>query len=93
MEKIEEITPFGLRMRSTLKSKIDAAAAYKKKHVDRRWSANSEIVDRLEKSFVPPREIKDYSDGELIDELTKRLGKSRVTVRVEIDKPGGGSEK
>lgn len=87
MEKIEDIVPFGLRMRSSLREKLEADVRLKKKTVDRRWSLNSEIVDRLEKSYQPQPEIKDYPLDQIIDELKRRLGEDSVAVRVEVKKP------
>lgn len=84
MEKIEDIVPFGLRMRSKLKQQLEKDVRLKKKTVDRRWSLNSEIIDRLEKSYQPQREIKDFPLDEMIDELKRRLGDDAVAVRVEI---------
>ena len=87
MEKIEDIVPFGLRMRSSLREKLEADVRLKKKTVDRRWSLTSDIVDRLEKSYQPPPEIKFYPLDQIIDELKRRLGEDSVAVRVEVKKP------
>ena len=91
MEKIEDIVPFGVRMRSGLREKLEADVKLKKKTVDRRWSLNMEIVDRLEKSYEPQRGIQDYSLDEMIEELKRRLGDDAVAVRLEIGKPADPS--
>lgn len=44
-------------------------------------SLNAEITERLEQSLVQKRELKDYSDGELIDELVRRWGRDHVLIR------------
>lgn len=84
MERIEDIVPFGLRMRSGLRKKLEADAKEKKETVDKQWSLNKEIVDRLEKSYLPRQEIKDFSLDEIVVELKRRLGDESVAIRVEI---------
>lgn len=81
IEKIGDIVPLGLRMRSSLKEKIEKVVEEKKRTFSKRWSINSEIVERLEKSFT-----ENLSTGELIDELTRRLGEESVIVKVQLGK-------
>lgn len=84
MEKIEDIVPFGLRMRSALKKKLEKDVRQKKEDVDRRWSLNSEIIDRLEKSYQAQPGIEDFSLDEIVGELKRRLGEDSVSVHIEI---------
>lgn len=45
-------------------------------------SLNAEITARLEQTLVTPKQIQDYSDGELIDELIRRWGRDAVQLSV-----------
>lgn len=70
------IAKFNLRINSDLKSSLERIAR-KVPH-----SLNAEIIERIEQSLEPKHELKDYSDGELIDELIKRWGRDRVFIRL-----------
>jgi hypothetical protein len=78
--KISELIPFTVRMPPALKEKIKNAA----KH-ELRGSANSEIIRRLEESFDVRKGLKDFTDGELIDELIRRWGRDALYVRLGKD--------
>lgn len=75
--KYQHIVPFGLRMQPDLKQKLETEAYGKPK-----WSLNSEIVKRLEKSFEERHALSQFSDGELIDELIKRWGRNSVYIQL-----------
>jgi len=75
-QKLQNIAPFGLRMQPDLKSSLEKAA----RKIPR--SLNAEIVSRLEQSLATRRDLKDYSDGELIDELLRRYGRDGVLIRL-----------
>jgi len=75
--KYQNIAPFGLRMQPDLRTKLEAQEQGKVK-----WSLNGEIVQRLEESFNARHELALFSDGELIDELIKRWGRDRVSIRL-----------
>lgn len=63
-----DITPFGLRMPTELKSLIDAAAAENKR------SINAEVISRLQQSFAPKSDLTSMTAGTLIEEIVNRLG-------------------
>lgn len=73
--KLENIAPFGLRLQPDLKAKLEAQA----KKIPR--SLNAEIAERLENSLAK-QGLRDYTDGELIDELIRRWGRDRVFIRL-----------
>jgi hypothetical protein len=73
--KLEKIAPFGLRLQPDLKAKLEAYA----KKAPR--SLNAEITERLESSLAR-QGLRDYTDGELIDELIRRWGRDRVLIRL-----------
>lgn len=76
--KYQDIVPFGVRLQPDLKKKLERA-----KPKDR--SMNAEIIMRLEQSFGIRKNIGEYSDGELLDELIRRWGRDAVAVSVKID--------
>lgn len=80
--KYENIVPFGLRLQPDLKEKLKQAASGKPK-----WSLNSEIVQRLEKSLETRHELAQFSDGEMVDELIRRWGREAVMIRLGKDTP------
>lgn len=45
-------------------------------------SLNAEIVARLEHSISAKHDIKDFTDGELIDELIRRWGRDQVLIHL-----------
>lgn len=72
-----DIAPFGLRMPSELKERIETHA---RKHSR---SINSEIVGRLADSIdATERPLHNYSDGELIRELMDRYERGAVSIRI-----------
>lgn len=78
-QKLQNITPFGLRLQPELKATLDRLA-----HASSR-SLNAEITKRLERSLEP--QIPDASTlttGQLIDELIKRLGADSVKVHIDV---------
>lgn len=79
-QKLENIAPFGLRLQPDLKSKLETAA-----HKVPR-SLNAEITARLEES-LRRRGLKDFTTGEIIDELIRRLGSENVEVSLRVTKP------
>jgi hypothetical protein len=75
-KKLSHIKPYGLRMQPDMRRMLEDAADGKEQ------SLNSEIVERLEASFVARLDLSDFSDGELIDELIKRWGRDKVLIRL-----------
>jgi hypothetical protein len=82
--KYRDIAPYGLRLQPDLKAKLDAVVQ-KKKSKTPDWSLNSEISQRLEESFAERNQLKDFTDGELIDELIRRWGRDGVYIRLGKD--------
>lgn len=81
--KFRDITPFGVRFPTPLKEKIEKYAK------ENGRSMNSEIITMLDECYAEKasgKNIKDFTTGELIDELICRLGEEAVTVHVEITK-------
>lgn len=74
--KLQNITPYGLRLQPDLKAKLEREARKTPR------SLNAEITSRLEESFSKSKELKDYSDGELVDELIKRYGRDGVFIQL-----------
>lgn len=68
-----DITPFGLRMPSDLKARVDAAAESNGR------SINAECVARLQESFEARADIAALPVGVLLDEIIQRLG-ARVQI-------------
>lgn len=68
-----DITPFGLRMPSDLKARVDAAAESNGR------SINAECVARLQESFEARADISALPVGVLLDEIIQRLG-ARVQI-------------
>lgn len=77
----KDINPFGFRIPAGLREKAESAA----KANDR--SLNAELVARVRESFESRNELKDFSDGELIDELIRRWGRDRVQIKLGDEKP------
>lgn len=75
--KQRNIAPFGLRMQPDLRRALEEAAQGKPN-----WSLNAEIVKRLEESLAYRRELDAFSDGEMIDEITRRWGRDAVYIRL-----------
>ncbi|MGE5650923.1 MAG: Arc family DNA-binding protein [Bacillota bacterium] len=74
--KLQNIAPFGLRLQPDLKATLEREA----RKIPR--SLNAEIAHRLEQSLVTHKELADYSDGELIDELLRRYGRDQVFIQL-----------
>jgi hypothetical protein len=68
-----DITPFGLRMPSDLKARVDAAAESNGR------SINAECVARLQESFEARADLTALPVGVLLDEIIQRLG-ARVQI-------------
>ena len=75
--KIRDLAPFTIRIPPDLKESLQKIAEEKLG-----GSLNSEILDRLTDSLKDKKELKDFSDGELIDELIKRWGRENVSIRL-----------
>lgn len=72
-----DISPFGVRMPTDLKERLEAAATKSMR------SVNAEIVSRLSASFEKPQgQLSNYSDGDLIKELMDRYERGAVYIRV-----------
>lgn len=71
-----DITPFGLRMPTELKNRVDQAAA------DNGRSINSEVLDRLNRSFESKlgADLSGVPDGVLLDEVIARYGARQVQI-------------
>lgn len=80
-QKLENITPFGLRMQPDLKAAMEKSAK------TNRRSLNAEITERLAESLALKRELRNYSDGELIDELILRWGRNAVFIKLGKEDP------
>ncbi|HJV73134.1 MAG TPA: Arc family DNA-binding protein [Noviherbaspirillum sp.] len=70
------ITKFNLRIQSDLKETLNFLARKAPR------SLNAEMIARLERSLIEKKELCDYSDGELIDELIKRWGREAILIRL-----------
>jgi predicted transcriptional regulator len=77
--KFKDITPFGVRLPTELKDKLQKAANKNNR------SMNAEVVARMAASFDARTALKDFTDGELIDELIRRWGRDAVYVRLGKD--------
>jgi hypothetical protein len=75
-----DITPFGLRMPTELKARVDEAAAANGR------SINSEILDRLSRSFdlAGAKGLTEIPDGLLLDEVISRYG-ARLQIIIAKD--------
>lgn len=74
-----DITPFGLRMPSDLKARVDAAAESNGR------SINAECVARLQESFEARADISTLPVGVLLDEIIQRLGaRVQIVIAKEI---------
>lgn len=73
-----DITPFGLRMPSDLKARVDAAAESNGR------SINAECVARLQESFETRSDIATLPVGVLLTEIIDRLG-ARVQIVIAKD--------
>lgn len=75
-----DLTPFGLRMPTELKSQIDAAAAANGR------SINAEIIGRLRASLNhSTTSLSAIPDGMLLDEVIVRYGARQVTIVVDAE--------
>lgn len=74
--KFKDITPFGVRLPTEVKEKLQRAANKNTR------SMNAEIVARMAASFEVRTALKDFTDGELVDELIKRWGRENVSIRL-----------
>ena len=78
-----DITPFGLRMPTELKSQIDAAAAASGR------SINAEIIGRLRASLDrSTTSLSAIPDGLLLDEVIARYAARQVTIVVSSEPEG-----
>lgn len=75
-QKLQNISPYNLRLQPDLKATLERLARKASR------SLNAEITARLEESLSTSKDLKDYSDGELIDELIKRWGRSAVYIQL-----------
>jgi len=71
-EKIANVAPFGLRMFPALRKQVEEAAAQNGR------SMNSEIVARLEASFV--------SDGKLTSEKQSEIDRILRAIRLTLER-------
>lgn len=79
-----DITPFGLRMPSDLKARVDAAAESNGR------SINAECVARLQESFEARADIAALPVGVLLDEIIQRLGaRVQIVVSPEVAQQEG----
>ena len=79
-----DITPFGLRMPSELKARVDAAAESNGR------SINAECVARLQESFEARTDIAALPVGVLLDEIIQRLGaRVQIVVSPEVAQQEG----
>ena len=83
--KYRDIPPYGLRLQPDLKAKLEAIVKEKKQQRPD-WSLNAEIEERLANSLAARSELKDFSDGELIDELIRRWGRDGVYIQLGSEK-------
>lgn len=74
--QLQHLPKFNLRLQPDLKATLERLA----RKVPQ--SLNAEITARLEQSLVSSKELKDYSDGELVDELIRRWGRDRVLIQL-----------
>jgi predicted transcriptional regulator len=74
--KFKDITPFGVRFPTEVKEKLQKAANKNTR------SLNAEIVARMTASFETRNALKEFTDGELIDDLIKRWGRENVFIRL-----------
>lgn len=75
----KDITPFGVRFPVDIKEKLHKAANKNNR------SMNAEIVDRIAESFEGRNDLKDFTDGELIDEFVRRWGRESINIRVTFE--------
>ena len=75
-QKLQNISPYNLRLQPDLRKALERSA----RTVPR--SLHAEITERLEQSLALQKELKDYTDGELIDELIRRWGRDAVSIRL-----------
>jgi hypothetical protein len=74
--KFRDINPLNIRFPADLKKKLKAAADAKT------GSMNAEVIDRVAASFERRTALKDFTDGELVDELIKRWGRDGLFIRL-----------
>lgn len=72
---MRDIAPFGLRIPSELKARIEHSAN------ERKRSLNSEMIARLTESFSASK-LPDFTDGELIAELMRRYARGDIYIRI-----------
>jgi hypothetical protein len=70
------LVKYNFRIRSDLKAALERLARKAPR------SLNAEITERLERSLEPKTELKDFTDGELIDELIRRWGRDAVYIQL-----------
>lgn len=75
----KDITPFGVRFPADIKERLHKAANKNNR------SMNAEIVARIAESFEGRNDLKDFSDGELIDEFVRRWGRESMNIKVAFD--------
>ena len=77
--KFRDITPFGVRFPTPLKEKIEKHAK------ENGRSMNSEIITTLDECYEGKKggkDIKDFTTGELLEELIQRLCKDGITIQI-----------
>jgi hypothetical protein len=74
MKNLSDLHQFGLRIPEELKARLKESA--KNNHL----SLNSELVERLAKSFDRP--LQQHSDGDLVAELMARYGHGEIYIRI-----------
>jgi hypothetical protein len=72
----KDINPLGVRFPAELKEKIEKSAARNHR------SLNAEIVARMIEAYEKSSAVRDYTDGELIDELIRRWGREAVYIQL-----------
>lgn len=75
-QKINNISPFNLRLQPELKSQLESEARKSGR------SLNAEITERLEESLGAARGLAAYSDGQLLDEVIKRWGRENIKLTI-----------
>lgn len=76
-----DIAPFGLRIPTELKTRIEESAAQNLR------SLNAEMLVRLENSFYAEQlRLQDFTTGQLIQELLRRDEPGRIVIEMGGDK-------
>lgn len=72
----KDINPLGIRFPAELRDKIAKSAE------ENLRSINAEVVAQMLAAYKEKTTLAEFSDGELIDELIKRWGRDRVSIRL-----------